>query len=113
MQPHRPDRVVTALVGIVSVGFFFLLAMAILLLAGSLAARVFAGADRNWTWSLPLPATEAHSPTAVMTSWGPARLEVQEVRTNLRLPLGIVPWWVFAMLWTYIAAVAALVTAPA
>jgi hypothetical protein len=83
--------------------------MAVLLLVGSIAARLFAGADRNWTWSLPLPPTEAHSPTAVMTGWGPAHLEVQDARTTLRLPIGILPWWVFAMLWTYVAGAAALV----
>ena len=103
MQPHRPDRIVKALTGIVSSAFFFLLAMFVLLLAGSLAVRLFGGADPNWTWSIRLPATEAHSPTSVLTSWGPARLEVQDVQTTLRLPLGTLPWGVVAMLWAHVA----------
>jgi hypothetical protein len=89
--------------------FYWLLAMAVLLLVGSIAGKLFAGADRNWTWSLPLPARAAHSPTAVMTSWGPAQLQVLDARTTLRLPIGILPWWLFALLWTYVATAAALV----
>jgi hypothetical protein len=109
MQPHRPDPIVRALTGIVSFAFYFVLAGGALLLAGSVAAKAFAGADPNWTWSLPLPAAETHSPTAVMTRWGPAQLEVLDERTTLRLPIGILPGWLFAVLWAYVAAAGALV----
>ena len=108
MPPYPPDRTVRVLAALVSFAFFFVLAMGVILLAGSLAARLFAGADPNWTWSLQLPATAVPSPTPLMTSWGPARVEVEDVRTTLRLPLGTLPWWLVAVLWAHVAAFGAL-----
>jgi hypothetical protein len=109
MREYRPDRVVRVLNVLVSVAYFGLWAGAVLVLVAGLAARGLAGGNPdNWIWALEVPATLLHSGATVDTSWGPARLEVGDVRAIVQLPIATLPWWLVGVLWTHAAVAFAL-----
>jgi hypothetical protein len=103
MQAYHPDRVVRVLTTLVSVAYVALSGAAILVLIAAPALKLFAAAGPEWVWGLQVPATLSDSEAIVPTSWGSARLEVEDVRANLRLPIGTLPWWLFALLWAHAA----------
>src|SRR5688572_9009116 len=107
MQPYRADRVVRALTTIVSIAYYLLLvgtAFAILLPP---ALKLFAGGNSEWTIDLNVEATVKDSAT-VQTSWGTAQISVDDVRADLELPGGLVPWWLVALIWVHFALYSAL-----
>jgi hypothetical protein len=108
MQAYRPDRVVRVLSALVSFAYFAFWVGGVIVLLGSLGLKLFAGDDRVWTWGLPIPATVRDTEPAVITSWGSARLEVEDVRASLKLPIAILPWWFFAVLWAHAAGALAM-----
>lgn len=108
MGAHRPDRLVGALSGIVSIAYFGLLILALVLLFGLPAAKVLAGEDTEWVIGLPVPVASIASDVVVLTRWGDARLEVENMRGSLRLPIRMLPWALFAVLWIYVASAATL-----
>jgi hypothetical protein len=107
MTIYRPDRVTKTLTTLVSIAYFGVMAGAALVLSAALVVRLFAGDDPNWTWGLRVPAVTG-TPTTVVTSWGPAELEMKRVRGTLRLPIGMLPWRFVAVLWLHAAAAFAL-----
>lgn len=102
MQAYRPDRVVRVLTTLVSTAYFALWIVTSALLVAAPAAKLLAG-GRNWTWELEVPATVRDSEATVSTSWGPARLAVENVRGSLRLPIATLPWGLVAVLWAHVA----------
>ena len=109
MQAYHPDRVVRVLNTLVSIAYFGLLAVAVVLLIAAPVAKLAAGGQPdNWTWGLEVPATLLDSESSVHTSWGPARLVVEDVRGILRLPIATLPWWLVAVLWSHVAVVLGL-----
>lgn len=110
MEARRPDRVVGLLTSLVSVSYFGLWVVGVVILV---AAPVLKGVGdgTEWTWGLLVPATVVDEEATVLTTWGPARLEVEDVRGKLRLPLAMLPWWLFALLWTHAALAGALMLA--
>ena len=108
MQPYRPDRVVGMLARLVSIVYVALLGAGAVVLIGTPALKLFASDVPEWEWGLEVPATLSNSGATVSTSWGSAQLEVEDVRAQLRLPIGVMPWWLFALLWTHAAAAGAL-----
>jgi len=109
MQAYRTDGVVRGLTAFVSIVYFASLVLAaVVLLATPALKLLLAPEDRDWTWGLEVPATLTEAERQVTTRWGPAALEVEDVRGSLRLPIAMVPWWLFAILWTHVAAVMAL-----
>jgi len=108
MQAYQPDWATKTLATLASGAYFGFLALAVLLLVGSLAARLVVGPNPNWIWGLTVPATVGDSPAPIQTKWGPAELEVKNVQGTLRLPLGMLPWRLVAILWTHAAAASAL-----
>lgn len=109
MHAFRPDRVVQALTGLVSSAYFVLLVLGTVVLVGLPAVKLAAGDDPDWEIGLTVPGVALDVDAAVLTRWGNARLEVGETRGSLRLPIGTVPWWLFAVIWSYVAAAAALI----
>lgn len=108
MRAYRPDRVVRVLTAIVSIAYFGLSVLAAVLLIGLPAVKLLAGDSPEWVIGLAVPAVTLDSDATVLTRWGNARLEVENVRGSLKLPVSIIPWWLFAMLWVYVAAAIAL-----
>ena len=100
---YRPDGVVRLLTKLVSIVFFTTAVLGTLVLAGAPALKVLAGDDPGWVWGVPVAATLAETDAAVDTPWGPARLDVEDVRATLRMPIGRMPWSVFGMLWAHLA----------
>jgi hypothetical protein len=74
---------------------------AIVILIGTPLAKALGGAD--WTYGLPVPASVTGPGTTVATSWGAAELKLDEVRAELDLPISMLPWWLVAVLWCYLA----------
>jgi hypothetical protein len=111
MQVRRSDRVVRVLTSLVTIAYFGSWVGVVVVLAGSPALKVLAGDDPQWMWGLPVPAVVVESEATVLTRWGPARLEVEDVRGVLRLPIAMLPWWLFALLWTHLATAGALMLA--
>lgn len=103
MQSYRPDRVVRALTTVVSVGYLAMWAGAVIVLVTAPALKLFAGGDPDWVWGVKVPAVVIDSEATILTSWGPARLEVEDLRGYLRLPISMLPWWLFSVLWTHTA----------
>ena len=109
MQAYRPDRVVRALNTVVSIAYFGLWAVTVVVLIAAPAAKLMAGGQpEKWVWALKVPATLLDSEAAVHTSWGPARLVLEDVRGILRLPIATLPWWLVAVLWSHVAVALAL-----
>ncbi len=98
---YRPDRVLSVLNALVTIAYFVLWATAIVVLVAAPAARLWARDHSNWLWELKVPAVVHGSEAGVVTGWGTARLVVEQVRGDLVLPLGQVPWWLFVALWTH------------
>jgi hypothetical protein len=98
------NRVTRALIALASLAYYGLLVGAALVLVGSLIVKLVAPENGNWTWGLEVAAESAQAPAAVATDWGGARLEVEDLRGSLRLPIGRLPWWLLAILWTHLAA---------
>lgn len=105
---NRPDRVLRLLTTLASIAYYGAWVGAVLVLAGAPALKLLAPDDVDWEWGLPIPVTVTNTEAMVLTSWGPARLEVEDVRGDLRLPIALLPWWVFALLWSHFAFAAAL-----
>ncbi len=108
MQPYRPNRVVGVLSALVSFAYFGLMALGVVATIGLPAVKVLAGDDPNWTFGLTVPVASLESDATVLTRWGDARLEVEDMRGSLKLPVSMLPWWLFAVLWTYTATAIAL-----
>lgn len=105
---YRPGRVVRVLTGFASVAYFGLLVLAVVVLLGLPTVKLVAGHDPAWEIGLTVPVASLDRDATVDTRWGDARLQVEDLRGSLRLPLGTLPWWVFAVLWIYGAAAIAL-----
>jgi hypothetical protein len=108
MNVKRPDRVLKVLTVIVSVAYYGLWLGALVVLIAVPAARLSGVADRDWTWGLPVPLTVQDSATTVVTSWGAARIELDDVRADLQLPISMLPWWLLSILWSCLALQAGL-----
>lgn len=104
----REDRVVKALTGLVSIAYVGLLILAVIVLIGLPAVKLAAGDNPDWVIGLTVPVTSIDEDATVVTRWGDARLELADMRGSLRLPVGTLPWSLFALLWTYVAAAVAL-----
>lgn len=98
MQAYHPDRVVKALTRLVSIAFVVLLGAGIAVLIATPALKLFASDAPEWMWGLEVPATLSNSGATVSTTWGSAQLEVEDIRAQLRMPIGVMPWWLFALL---------------
>jgi hypothetical protein len=101
MQADPPDRITRTLTAFVSFAYFFLLVCFPFALVVAPAAKLLAGSNPKWTWGLNVPAALVDSRATVETRWGPAKLEVEDVQGKLRMPVGMLPWWLFAILWTH------------
>ena len=108
MRAYRPDRVVRVLTVLVSIAYFGLLGLAVVVLIGLPIVKLAAGDNPDWEIGLTVPVASLDGDATVVTGWGNARLQVEDMRGSLRLPIGILPWWLFAVLWTYVAAAIAL-----
>jgi hypothetical protein len=108
MRAYRPDRVVRVLTSVVSIAYFGLLVMGIIVLIGLPTVKLTTGDGPEWMIGLTVPVASLDSDATVLTRWGDGRLEVEDMRGSLRLPLGTLPWWLFAVLWTYVAVTTAL-----
>ena len=111
MHVTRPDGVVRFLTLLVSIAYVGAWAGAVVVLAGAPLVKLLAGGDPDWEWGLPVPVAMADADAAVLTAWGTARLEVEDVRGVLRLPIATMPWWLFGVLWTHTAVAFALMVA--
>jgi hypothetical protein len=109
MSALRSDRVVRVLTRVVSIGYTGLLVLGIIVLVGLPAVKLAAGDSPDWMLGLTVPVVSLESAATVQTRWGDAQLEVEDLRGALRLPVGILPWWLFMVLWGYVAVAMALV----
>lgn len=108
METYRPDRVVRGLSIIVSIAYYGLWVGAVLILAGTVVLKLSVGGDPDWVWGVPVQAAVADADASFRTSWGTGHIQVQDVRASLELPISMVPWWLFALLWVHMAAGCAL-----
>jgi hypothetical protein len=109
MRAYRPEPVVKALTVVLSFTYYTTMGLAVLVLVGSVALRLLAADSPDWMWGLEVPASLLEHDATVRTSWGSARIEVEDVRAHLRMPIAMMPWWLFALLLTHLAVVSALV----
>src|SRR5690606_40769650 len=103
MRAYRPDRVVRALTALVSVAYFGMLVLALVVLIGLPTVKLVSGNDPDWEIGLPVTVSLLGSDATILTHWGDARLEVEDVRGSIRLPLRILPWWLSGILCIYFA----------
>ena len=108
MQAYRPDRVVRFLTAVVSFAYFALWGLAILALITVPVMKLFAGDDRDWmlgigSVQIELSPTAMDSVVSVPTTWGPASLEVDAVRADLKMPIVLLPWSIVALIWIMVA----------
>jgi hypothetical protein len=108
MRAYQPEPVVSGLTTVLSFVYYSTVGIAALLLIGLVAFRLFATDSPEWVWGLEVPASLSEHDATVRTSWGAARIEVEDVRAHLRMPITMLPWWLFALLWTHLAVVSAL-----
>lgn len=122
MPAHRPDRVLGVLTAVTSISFYLLAAASAAALIAAPAVKLLApepqGRERGlevpvavnsvWEWGLEVPAILRDSEEAVETPWGPARLAVDDVNATILLPIDSLPWWLLGVLWTFVAALSAL-----
>jgi hypothetical protein len=95
---------VNLLTTLVTVVYFAAWAGAGVVLVGSPALKLFAGDARDIEWGLRVPEVVLDSEATVQTRWGAARLELEDLSGTLRIPLALMPWWLFALLWGHVAA---------
>jgi len=108
MRAYRPDPVVNGLTTVLSFAYYTLMGLAVLVLVGTVALKLLATDSPEWVWGLEVPASLSDHDAAVRTSWGAARIEVEDVHAHLRMPITMLPWWLFALLWTHLAVASAL-----
>jgi hypothetical protein len=108
MAKRRPDGVLRVLSAIVTFAYYFLGVLGVVVLVGLPAVRLLVD-DLDWGFGLEVPATVRDTDATVATRWGPAQLEIDDVRANVELPIVLLPWWLFAVLWSYTAAGVGLV----
>ena len=108
MQKYRPDRVVGLLTTLSTVAFYGLLSVGVLVLIATPALKLFAAGDRDWEWGLPVPVIVQEAEVTMQSPWGAGRLEIEDARGSIRLPIAILPWWLFALLWAHAAAAGGL-----
>lgn len=109
MRAHRPDPVVNGLTTVLSFAYYLMMGLAVLVLIGTVALKLVATDSPDWVWGLEVPASLSAHDATVRTTWGAARIEVEDVRAHLRMPIAMLPWWLFALLWTHLAVVSALI----
>lgn len=109
MTASRPDRVVGVLTRLVSLGYLGLLMLALIVLVGLPVVKLTAGNGPDWMLGLTVPIVSLDGDATVQTRWGDAVLQMEDMRGALRLPVGILPWWLFIVLWVYVAGAMALV----
>lgn len=100
MQAYRPDRVVRVLSAAVSVAYFAVWAIAVVVLLALPLLRLLAVGHPDWMWELEIPASLRDLQTTVLTRWGAGRLEAERVRVMLELPIETTPWGLVAVLWS-------------
>ncbi len=103
MRAYRPNQVVRVLTGLLSIAYYGGLVLGVLVLIGLPTVKLVAGDDPDWEIGLTVPVVSLDSDVTVFTRWGDARLEVEDTRGSLRLPVWMLPWWLFAILWSYSA----------
>lgn len=96
-------RTADGLTTVISIAYFGLGVLGILVLIGLLVAKLFVD-DPGWAIGLPVPVALLESDATILTPWGDARLGVEDMEGALRLPVSILPWWLFALVWTASAA---------
>jgi hypothetical protein len=89
------------LVGLASVAYVGIWIGGIVVLLGLPMMRALAPESAPWTWGLPVAVTVDQPPAVVSTAWGTARVEVEDARGSLRLPIPRLPWWLIGVLWTH------------
>lgn len=109
MPEYRPDRVVRVLTILITVAYYGILSVVALVLIATPALKLFAAGDREWEWGLPVPVFVQDTEVTVQSPWGAGRLEVEDARGSLRLPIAMLPWWLFALLWAHAAAAGGLI----
>lgn len=108
MPANHPDRVLRILSTATAIAFYGLLGGAALVLIGAPALKLAAVDDPDWYWGMAVPVVVTDTDATVVDAWGNARLEIEDARGSLRLPIASIPWWLFALLWTHAAAAAGL-----
>lgn len=111
MQQQRPDLLPNILTSVTSVLFYFALAGAAFALVGLPIMKVVGAENQEWSWGIPVTAIAAEGETRVATRWNGTVLRIDDIRGSLRLPLGSLPWSLFALLWLQVAVMAGLVLA--
>ena len=107
VKPPAP-RLVTLLTTVATIGYVGMWAVTVLVLI-CVPALKLAAAGPNWVFGLDVPAIVTSPGATVLTRWGAVPLELDKVEGHLRLPIGMLPWWLVAVLWTYTAVAAALI----
>ena len=110
MVQSRPDsdRILRGLSVVTTMALAVVLLGAVVVLLGAPVAKLFPSVATHLFWGLPVPAAVARMEAPVQTSWGQGRLEVEDARGVLRLPLDAMPWWLFGLLWSHTATMAVL-----
>ena len=99
---HRSNRVIRLLTMMVSIAYYGLWVGAVIVLVGAPITRMFASGP-DWELGLTVPARVQDLAAPVVANWGPAQLELGDVKANLRVPIVLMPWWLFMLLWLHVA----------
>lgn len=110
MQGLRADRVINVLAAAATIAYVAVWVGLVAVLIATPAIRLFAARDLSWTFELALPLTIT-SGHVVDTRWGEALLMIDDVRGDVRLPIGVLPWWFVGLVMAYAACMCALLLA--
>lgn len=103
MEPYRPDRVVRFLTFAVSASYYMFWAAAVLVFVVIPLVRLAAGdrlpSDMTFTYSVPV--TVAEPQPALVSGWdsNDRRIELDEVRGVLDIPMSLPPLWLQIVNW--------------
>jgi hypothetical protein len=101
MQTNPSDSMLRFLAGLASFVYVAIWIGGVVVLLSLPLVRALAGESSNWDWGLPVQVRFAGSPAPVVTAWGTAVLEIEDVRADLRLPIPSLPWWMVGVLWLH------------
>ena len=111
MHHPRRDQLPNILATVTTVLFYLTIAGSALVLVGLPIIKLAGAENQQWSWGIPVSAVAAEGETSVATRWEGTVLRVEDIRGSLRLPLGPLPWSLFALLWLHGAVIAGLMLA--
>lgn len=99
MPTDDPDPNLRFLAALASFAYLVIWIGGLVVLLGLPLVRALAAESSTWHWGLPVQVRLVDRPAPVLTAWGTAELEIDDVRADFHLPIPMLPWWLVGVLW--------------